>query len=78
MRELLTDHISLYNQLEDFHGHTSGLCPCIREVPLLMSWVYCFAAYMAILTPDPQTCEMLAYCRLIIREALHHRGLEYD
>ena len=53
MRELLADNISLYNQLEDFRGHTSGFCPHVREVPSLSSWVYCFAAYMAVLTPDP-------------------------
>ena len=80
MRELLADNIS-YNQFEDFHVHTSRLCPRVREVPSLSSWVYCFAAYMAVLTPDPQTREMLAYCRLIFREALRHWGngwLEYD
>ena len=51
---------------------SSGLCPRVWEVPLLSSWVYCFAAYMEVLAPDPQTREMLAYCRLIIREALRH------
>ena len=35
MRELLADDISLYNQLEDFHGQTSGLYPRIWEVPSL-------------------------------------------
>ena len=81
MRELLADDISLYNQLEDFHGQTSGLCSRVWEVPSLLSWVYCFAAYMAVLTPDPRTREILAYCSLIIREALRHGGdgwLEYD
>lgn len=73
MRKLLADNIIIY-QLEDFLGHTSGLRPCVHDVPLLGSWVYCFAAYMAVLTPDPQTREMLAYCLLFIREALWHRG----
>ena len=72
MRELLADNISLYNQLEYFCGHTSSLHPQVREVPSLASRVYCFAAYMAVLTPDPRTCEMLAYCQLIICEALWH------
>ena len=45
MRELLAD-ISLYNQLEDFCGHTSGLRSRVREVSSLSLWVYCFAAYM--------------------------------
>ena len=47
MRKLLADNISLYNQLEDFCGHTSGLRSRVREVPSLSLWVYCFAAYMA-------------------------------
>ena len=33
MRELLADNISLYNQLEDFRGHTSGFHPNVLEVP---------------------------------------------
>ena len=33
MRELLADNISLYNQLEYFCGHTSGLHPQVCEVP---------------------------------------------
>ena len=86
MRDLLADNISLHNQLEDFHGHIwpstpAHLRPRLREVPSLSSWVYCFCAYIAILTPDARTRELLAYCRLIIREALCHGGMgwqEYD
>ena len=33
MRELLADNISLYKQLEDFCGHTSGFHPNVLEVP---------------------------------------------
>ena len=43
--------------------------------------MYCFAAYVAIRTPDELTRQMLAYARLIIREALRHGGsgwAEYD
>ena len=86
MRDLLADNISLHNQMEDFHGHIwpstpAHLHPRLREVPSLSSWVYCFCAYIAVLTPDARTRELLAYCRLIIREALRHRGMgwqEYD
>ena len=87
MRDLLADNISLHNQLEDLHGQTqiastpTSLRPRLREVPSLSSWMYCFAAYMAVRTGDTQTREMLAYCRLIIREALRHGGngwQEYD
>ena len=46
----------------------------LREVPSLASWMYCFAAYIAIRTPDDLTHRMLAYARLIIHEALRHGG----
>ena len=86
MRDLLADNISLHNQLEALHGQASlasptSFCPRLREVPSLSSWVYCFAAYMAVLTTDPRTRDMLAYRRLIIKEALRHGGTgwqEYD
>ena len=81
MRDLLADNIALHDQLEDLHGHTTSLDPRLREVPSLASWVYCFAAYMAVHTKDLRTRDMLAYCRLIIREALRHGGSgwqEYD
>ena len=81
MHDLLADNIALHNQLEDLHGHTTSLNPRLREVPSLASWVYCFAAYMAVRTEDLRTRDMLAYCRLIIREAIRHGGSgwqEYD
>ena len=43
--------------------------------------MYCFCAYIAVLTPDAHNWELLAYCRLIIWEALCHKGAgwqEYD
>ena len=87
MRDLLANNISLHNQLEDLHGQTqiastpASLRPRLREIPSLSSWMYCFAAYMTVRTGDTQTREMLAYCRLIIREALRHGSNgwpEYD
>ena len=66
MRDLLADNISLHNQLEDFHSHIwpstpAHLRPRLREVPSLSSWVYCFCAYIAVLTPYACTRELLAY-----------------
>ena len=86
MRDLLADNISLHNQLEDFHGHIwpttpAHLCPRLREVPSLSFWVYCFCEYIAVLAPDAWTRELLAYCRLIIREALRphiHSSLPWN
>ena len=76
MRDLLGDNIALHDQPEAVHGplytqSTPGaLRARLREVPTLISWVYCFVAYMAVRTQDPLTRDMLAYTRLIIRKAL--------
>ena len=50
MHDLLADNIALHDQLEFLHGHTTSLNPRLRKVPSLASWVYCFAAYMAVCT----------------------------
>ena len=87
MRELLSDNIALHDQLESVHGSlqtvaTPGaLRARMREVPSLSSWVYCFAAYVAVRTTDPLIRDMLTYMRLVVREALRHGGggwQEYD
>ena len=86
MRDLLADNIALINQLSSLHG--PGAMPPstvnrtrLREIPSLISWLYCFNAYVTIRTPDPLTRHMLAYSRLIIIEALRHSGsgwVKYD
>ena len=85
MRDLLADNIALINQLSSLQGHMpfSSLTPrpLLREVPSLVSWLYCFVTYVAVRTPDPLTRDMLAYARLLMREALRHGGngwSEYD
>lgn len=80
MRDLLGDNIALHDQPEAVHGplytqSTPGALQArLREVPTLISWVYCFVAYMAVRTQDPLTRDMLAYTRLIIRKALRQGG----
>ena len=86
MRDLLTDNLSLLQQLEAFGGQPfptlpGMLKPRLREVSTIPSWIYCFLAYIAIRSPDPYTRDMLAYARLVIREAQRHGGnawLTYD
>ena len=86
MRDLLADNIALLNQLSSFHGtvnlpvstvnHTQ-----LKEIPSLVSWLYCFNTYVAVRTSDPVARDMLAYSCLLIREALRHGGngwIEYD
>ena len=54
MRELLTDNVSLLQQLDTFGGHHAFpflpgmLMPRLRDVTSLPSWIYCFLAYIAI------------------------------
>ena len=87
MRDLLVDNISLLQQLDTFGGQYSGptlpgtLRPRLREVASLPSWMYCFMAYVAMRATDPGVRDMLAYARLVIREAQRHGGsgwLDYD
>ena len=86
MHDLLADNFALLNQLSSLQG-TVALPQSVvthtrlREVPSLVSWPYCFNAYIAVCTSDPLARDMLAYSRLLIREALRHGGsgwLEYD
>ena len=86
MRDLLADNIALLNQLSSLHGTVPLPLATVnrthlREVPSLVSWLYCFNAYLAVRMSDPITRYMLAYFRLLIREALRHGGcgwMEYD
>ena len=84
MRELLADNIALLNQVSTMNPMipiTTSSQTRLREIPSLVSWLYCFLAYTAVRTSDPSTRDILAYSRLIIREALRHGNngwLEYD
>lgn len=75
MRELLTDNITLLQQLDSLNSqHTllglPGVCkPRLREITSLPTWIFCFLAYAAIQCPDERTRDILAYGRLIVREA---------
>lgn len=87
MRDLMTDNISLLQQLEAvgsqgaFPALPGVLKPRLREVATLPSWLYCFLAYVAIQSQDTAIRDMLAYARMMIREAQRHGGtgwLDYD
>ena len=78
MRDLLTDNVSLLQQLDSFGGHhifpslPGMLKPRLRDVMSLPSWIYCFLAYVR---------DVLAYAHLMVREAQWHGGsswLDYD
>ena len=66
MRDLLTDNVSLIQQLDTFGGNQAFpslpgmLRPRLREVTSLPSWIYCFLAYIAIRTNDQGVRDMLA------------------
>ena len=71
MRYLLTDNISLLQQLETFGGQYSvpalhGMFKArLREVMTLLSLLYCFVAYVAMRVTDEGVQDMLAYAQLI-------------
>ena len=83
---MLADNIALLSQLSSINGLVNVPLMTItrtrlREVPSLVSWLYCFISYSAVRTSDPLTRNMLAYSHLIIREALCHGGsgwMEYN
>ena len=62
-------------------GQPVVMRPCLRDIPSLPSWMYCFLAYVVMGVPDQATRDKLAYAQLVIREAQRHDGnswLEYD
>ena len=73
MRDLLTDNVSLIQQLDTFGGNHAFpslpgmLRPRLREVTSLPSWIYYFLAYIAIRATDQVVRDMLAYARLMVR-----------
>ena len=86
MRDLMVDNVSLLQQLETFGSQYSVpslpgvLRPRLQEVTILSSWMY-FIAYVAMRANDQGVRDMLAYARLVIREAQRHGGsgwLDYD
>ena len=53
----------------------------LRDVTSLLSWIYCFLVYIATLVNDQGVRDILAYARLMVREAQRHGGsswLDYD
>ena len=78
---MMADNITLLHSLEAFHPAvqaglqiSSAHKPHMREVSDILTWTYCFLAYVAVHTPDQQTRDMLTYARLLIREARKHGG----
>lgn len=88
LREFLGDNIKLLDRLES--AQAAGMPPVVvnplqrprlREISSPISWIYCFAAYVAVRTSDPLTRDMLTYARIVLGEALRHGGsgwIEYD
>ena len=74
MRELLADNILLYNQLEDFRGHTSGLAPHTGgSLAFIVGVLLCSLHGGPYTGPsDPQDVGLR---RVIIREALRHGAM---
>ena len=87
MRDLLGANAAVRQHFEGVHGalgfHVFPMYSRqkVWEVTALPSWITCFLTYLAVLIPDPVTCECLAYAILVVQEAMHHGGqdwLDYD
>ena len=77
MRQLLPDNMALAERLEALPSHSPHLRPPeTREIGSLPTWVSAFATYTAVVAEaHPQRVkDMLAYMRLIIREAMKYGG----
>ena len=79
MCNLLADNIALLNQLSTLQGSVALPKSVVtrkrlREILSFVCWLYCLDAYIAVHTSDPLARDMLAYSRLLIREALQHEG----
>ena len=84
MRDLLPDNIALAERLEALPSHrTPTSSPETREVGALATWVTAFATYIVIVAVahPGRVRDMLAYMRLVVREAQKFGGtgwLTYD
>ena len=76
MRDLLPDNIALAERLEALPTHRSpAKAPETREVGALATWVTAFSTYIAVVaTAHPRVRDMLAYMRLLVREAKKYGG----
>ena len=85
MRELLPDNMALADRLEALLQRIGQPTrnPEQREIGSLYTWTACFTTYIAVVSQahPGRVVDMLAYMRLIIREAHRHGGngwLTYD
>ena len=64
----MTAAVSFLQQLKAIQHHihvvaTPGpLRPGLREVPSLIYWIYCFTAYVSVMTSEQLTRDLLVYC----------------
>ena len=82
-KELLNDNIALVSQLRELGAVVSSTSSWsrLREVTDPLTWVYCYLSFMAVLSPDAQVCDLVAYAQIIIQLAWSHGGngwLAYD
>jgi len=84
LRELLPDNLVLTEKFNALPSHaTHHKTPEHREITNIVTWVSCFSTYVAIVaqTHPQRVRDMMAYMRLIVREAHKHGGsgwLQYD
>ena len=75
MKELLPDNVTLAEQLEALPSTAASTNAPLREVASITSWTCAFATYIAVVAQvhPARVCDMLAYMRLILREAQKYK-----
>jgi hypothetical protein len=76
LAELLPDNMELMRRANDQPSAQGQRQRQLRRVSNLNTWIQCFATYSAILADihPHRTVDLLAYLRLIVREAQKHEG----
>ena len=83
MRDLPPDTIALAERLEALPTRPGVRGAEQQEILSLLTWVSCFSTYIAVLAESSpeRSVDLLAYMRIIIREAHKHGGhgwMTYD
>ena len=82
MKEILSDNVSLLQRLGEISSgqlpQNPSLSVKLREVPDILTWVYCFLEYISIRSQDKFARDLVTYARVIVHLAEGKGWLDYD
>ena len=73
-KDMLTDNISLLQQIQDLGQRPQAAQPRLREVKDVLTWVHCFLSFLAVKSDNEQVRDLAAYGQIIIQIAKQHGG----